>query len=360
MMLRLLVAVTVFVASASSAFAHKPSDSHLRLAIETERLEGSLDVAIRDLDAALTIDGDGNGAITWGELEDATTAVNTYVTDRLALTRASTPCPLHFSEASLVEHSDGPYWSMPFVSDCDGQGTSVAITYKLLFDTDALHRALVRVDGAHAQTLIIRDAAPVTIQLDADTSIEDFITEGIWHIWHGLDHLLFLVCLILPAVYTRRGQPPRTFKNVALSVLQVVTAFTVAHSLTLAVSTLDLVRLPSRAVETAIAASVVAAALNNLVRVVDARWAVAFALGLLHGFGFSSVLVDLGLPSRELVGALFGFNLGVELGQLAFVAVLLPALYLIRGTIAYRVVLWGGSAAIAVLASIWTVQRLFT
>ncbi len=357
-MLKLLAAFTVLVASASSALAHKPSDSHLRLEVAGGRIEGTLDVAIRDLDAALAIDANGDGAITWGELDDSTSAVNSYVADRLAVTRDSAPCSIGLRQAVLVDHSDGPYWSLPFEAECEG--SSVSISYRLLFDTDALHRALVRVHGTHEQTLVIRDSTPVTVLTGASSSLHDFITEGVWHIWHGLDHLLFLSCLVLPAVYTRRGQPPRTLRDVALSVLQIVTAFTVAHSLTLVLSTLDLVRLPSRAVETAIALSVVAAALNNLVRVVDARWAVAFALGLLHGFGFSSVLVDLGLPSHELLSALFGFNLGVELGQLAFVAVLVPALYVIRKTIVYRAVLWGGSAAIAVLATIWTVQRLIT
>jgi hypothetical protein len=136
-----------------------------------------------------------------------------------------------------------------------------------------------------------------------------------------------------------------------------VTAFTLAHSITLVISAIGLFTWPSRFVETAIAASVVAAALNNLFRVVDARWAVAFALGLLHGFGFSSVLVDLGLPSGQLVGALLGFNLGVELGQAAIVLAVLPLLYAIRSTLAYRALLFGGSGAAALLASFWVYQR---
>ena len=105
--------------------------------------------------------------------------------------------------------------------------------------------------------------------------------------------------------------------------------------------------------------SVVAAAMNNLVRAIDARWAVAFALGLLHGFGFSAVLIDLGLPSRELIGTLLGFNLGVELGQAAIVIALLPVLYLIRRTLAYRALLFAGSGAVALVAAIWSYQRAF-
>jgi hypothetical protein len=116
-------------------------------------------------------------------------------------------------------------------------------------------------------------------------------------------------------------------------------------------------QLPSRIVETAIALSVVAAALNNLIRAIDARWAVAFALGLLHGFGFSSVLIDLGLPSNQLIASLLGFNAGVEVGQLAIVVALLPVLYAIRRTFAYRALLYAGSSVVAVIATMWTFQR---
>jgi hypothetical protein len=179
-----------------------------------------------------------------------------------------------------------------------------------------------------------------------------FVREGVWHIWAGLDHVLFLLCLLLPAVWRRESA-----KEVAREVFEIVTAFTLAHSITLVISTVGLFTLPSRFVETAIALSVVLAALNNLVRIVDARWAVAFALGLLHGFGFSSVLVDMGLPSHELVGTLLGFNLGVELGQAAIVAAVLPLLYGIRKTLAYRALLYGGSGAVAVLATVWTYER---
>src|SRR5262249_9116226 len=141
---------------------------------------------------------------------------------------------------------------------------------------------------------ILRDARPVRIALDEPTSVVSFVREGVWHIWRGIDHILFLMCLILPAVFQRPGQrwtAADSLRDAAKEVFETVTAFTLAHSITLVISAVGFVALPSRFVETAIALSVVAAALNNLLRAVDARWAVAFALGLLHGFGFSSVLI---------------------------------------------------------------------
>ena len=144
-------------------------------------------------------------------------------------------------------------------------------------------------------------------------------------------------------------------------VLRVVTAFTLAHSITLSAAALGWLALPSRLVESAIALSVVLAALNNLRPVVEGRrWVVAFGFGLIHGFGFASVLADLGLPSGSLLLALLGFNLGVELGQLAIVAVFLPVAFALRGTRFYRsVVMAGGSVLIAVLAALWFAERAF-
>lgn len=353
--MRLVGTLLVLVGLAGTAAAHKPSDAHVNLAVDGARVTGRVDIAIRDLDGALGVDGDGDGNVTWGELTAAAPRIGAYVQSRLAIDG----CALTFGEPALVDLSDGAYWSLPLAAACPEAMTALTITYALLFDIDAQHRGLVHLAG---QTLIVRDATPVRVVVGASTSVGTFVTEGIWHIWMGLDHVLFLVCLLLPAVCPRtngRAAPAESLRGVIEETLEIVTAFTLAHSITLVISAIGLVTLPSRFVETAIAASVVLAAVNNLLRVVDARWAVAFALGLLHGFGFSSVLLDLGLPSQELVGSLLGFNLGVEIGQLAIVAALLPMLYVIRRTLAYQALLYAGSSAVAIVASLWTYQRLF-
>jgi hypothetical protein len=141
----------------------------------------------------------------------------------------------------------------------------------------------------------------------------------------------------------------------------VVTAFTLAHSITLSLAALQIISLPSRWVESAIAASVVIAALNNLRGRIDSRrWVMAFGFGLIHGFGFASVLADLGLPQGALVLALVGFNLGVELGQLAIVAAFLPLAFWLRETRFYQLGVFRlGSVLVALIASWWLVQRVF-
>jgi hypothetical protein len=146
---------------------------------------------------------------------------------------------------------------------------------------------------------------------------------------------------------------------VVLDVLAVVTAFTVAHSITLGLTVMAWLTPPADWVEPAIALSVVLAALNNLLGVNSLkRWRLAFVFGLIHGFGFANVLLDLGLPASALLVALGGFNLGVELGQLAIVLAFLPVAWMLRHTLFYRwVVVAGGSLAIVVLGTFWTLQR---
>jgi hypothetical protein len=156
-------------------------------------------------------------------------------------------------------------------------------------------------------------------------------------------------------------EPGTSFRSASVEVAKVVTAFTLAHSITLTLAALSIVVLPSRFVESGIALSVVLAALNNLFPVVaNGRWMAAFGFGLLHGFGFAGALHDLGLPAGSLALSLFGFNLGVEAGQLAIVAVFLPVAFALRSTRAYRRLMFaGGSVVIASVAMLWLVERAF-
>jgi hypothetical protein len=247
----------------------------------------------------------------------------------------------------------------------------VQVDYTLLFDLDPTHRGLAQWTPAgapHPQPLIFAaDSARQQLRLappSAWETLRQYIVEGVWHIWIGFDHILFLVALLLPSVLVRADRawtPTASLRGAAIDVLKVVTAFTLAHSITLSLAVLGYVSLPSRLVESVIAASVAVAALNNLRGTVDRRrWVVAFIFGLVHGFGFASVLADLGLPQGALALALVGFNVGVELGQLAIVAAFLPVAFALRATGFYRVgVLRFGSLAVAAVAAWWFVQRAF-
>ncbi|MDO8299637.1 HupE/UreJ family protein, partial [Lacisediminimonas sp.] len=252
---------------------------------------------------------------------------------------------------------------------CPSIGNEISIRYALFFDIDPQHKGLLRLQrsSTFSTGVFTPEARQQVFSLSAPSRLRqfaDYAAQGVWHIWIGFDHILFLMALLLPAVAIRnkrQWEPVARFVPALADVAKIVTAFTIAHSITLTLATLGWVSLPSRLVESTIALSVIVAALNNIFPIFpERRWLMAFAFGLIHGFGFASVLGDLGLPAGSLILALLGFNLGVEAGQLAIVAGFLPLAWWLRGTRFYRRgVLIGGSALIAVLAAIWLVERAF-
>ncbi|MEA3194127.1 MAG: hypothetical protein QOD26_2460 [Betaproteobacteria bacterium] len=354
--------------AAGSAHAHKPSDSYLTLFADGKSLRGQWDIALRDLEYAIGLDANGDGAITWGELKAKQAEVNAYALARLALRADGGECRLEPTEHLVDDHSDGAYAVLRFAARCPGESYhAVEVEYRLFFDLDPTHRGLLRVEhGGETTTGILSPERPkLDVGAQARSKLQqfaDYVREGVWHIWIGFDHILFLVSLLLPSVFVlvnKEWIPAHRFRDAFWDVFKVATSFTVAHSITLSLAALSVIALPSRLVESTIALSVVLAALNNVWPLVHGRrWAVAFGFGLIHGFGFASVLADLGLPRDALLLALVGFNLGVETGQLAIIAVFLPLAYAARRSAFYRrPVLAGGSALIAAIATVWLVER---
>jgi hypothetical protein len=352
------------------ARAHRASDS--TLLIRPENGQGRWDIAVRDLHTVIGLDADGNGDITHGEIRARARDIAAYALPRLVLRPGGEArvCPLTAGQIDTVAHSDGAYVALPFSIGCALGASGFSVEYALLFDIDPSHRGLLYVERRSGNETAVMSAehrryaaAPEpgfsrsTISA-ALVSIRRFVGEGVLHVWGGLDHVLFLIALLLPV-----GAQASSMRFVLVEVAKIVTAFTAAHSLTLSLAALGVVSLPSRLVESAIAASVVIAAVNNfkpLFGPSDQRWPLALALGLLHGFGFSSVLADIGLPRDGFLAGLLGFNLGVELGQLAIVAVFVPLAFVARRTVAYRrFALIGGSGAIALLSIVWLIERVF-
>ncbi len=351
------------------AQAHKPSDSYLALKVDGAVVVGQWDIALRDLDFALGLDADGDGAITWGELRARHAEIAAYALARLQLAADTAPCRLTAGRQLVDGHTDGAYTVLEFRAECPQPPKALAIAYTLFNDLDPQHRGLLRLEfqGQTRSAVLGPQASSQRFELASLSHFDQFRAyglEGVQHIWVGYDHILFLLALLLPAVLlwgATGWRPADSFRQAFLDVLRVVTAFTVAHSITLSLATLGLLAPSSRLVESTIALSVVLAALNNVWPLFHGRrWLVAFCFGLVHGFGFASVLQDLGLPREALVLALVGFNLGVEAGQLAIVAVFLPLAFAARRTAFYRRgVLVAGSLLIAAVAAVWLAERLF-
>jgi hydrogenase/urease accessory protein HupE len=177
-----------------------------------------------------------------------------------------------------------------------------------------------------------------------------FFNAGIEHIITGYDHLCFLLAVIL---WASRIWP----------VVKIVTAFTLSHSVTLTLAALELVNLPSNWVEIAVAVSIIYVAIENFyTRKIDSRWKDTFAFGFIHGFGFASGLIELGIPQRAIVPALASFNIGVEVGQISVVLLILPLLFLIdkyltNGARSKKLV-YVSSAIIACFGAYWMLVRL--
>jgi len=369
------------------ASAHAVGKSSLQLDVAGPVLAGSWRVGVADLDPVLGLDASGDRHVDSRELERSSLAIGEYLTSRLEVEAGGIPCATRVLEPRL----DGPDLIARVEARCDalGEGADLVglrpelrrrpelrMRYDLFFEHDSSHQGLLRVtrgDATHS-AVFTHGSRTATIAARAPSAWEALsghLLQGVWHIAFGYDHLAFLLTLLLPAVLVRRPgsslavlslaswQPVSSPRPAWLRVVRIVTAFTLAHSITLGLAALGVVRPPERMIEIVIAASVVLAALDNLFALVGARsYLLAFAFGLVHGFGFANALGELGLPRGHELLALVGFNLGVELGQLAVVGAVLPlALALRRSRVYVPWVLCGGSAAIAALASFWAIER---
>jgi hypothetical protein len=371
----LLITATLWITS--PADAHKASDSYLALRVDGQTISGQWDIALRDLDLVLNLDRNADAVIDWGEVRTRHAEISTYALRHLELKQANVACSLAVNEHLIDEHSDGTYAVMKLSGSCPAASNELSVNYSLLFDIDAQHRGLLKLesrdlagDGAYNAAQVVSAVFPannasqkfVLTYTGTASQFATYVVDGVKHIAIGFDHILFLVALLLPAVLVRvsgKWIPVSDLRTAILNVLKIVTAFTIAHSITLSLAVTGIAQLPSRLVESVIAASVLLTAADNLWPFLPKkRWLVAFTFGLIHGFGFASVLLDLKLPASALMTSLVGFNLGVEIGQLILVAALVPLAYALRYTRAYSMLaLRTGSVVIAVTSLGWFIER---
>ena len=371
-LLRLLSPAPLVLALATPAGAHQASDAYLRaIADDDGRLALHVEVALRDLDVVMELDADADGRLTWGEVRARRDAIADYVGAHLRLRKGDgRPCALSPDGFALDRKADGSYAALHYRAGC-AVADAPTLAYALLQDVDPTHRGLLRLQGRPAaEAGPLRSLAPggAPVRLDfggadtragADGPAGGFVGEGLHHILVGADHVLFLVCLLLPlALGTDPAGAPRRGGALWAPLLALVTAFTAGHSITLGLAAGRLLSVPTRVIEPLIAATIVLAAVDNL-RPVLGRWraAAAFFFGLVHGFGFAGPLLEIELPPWSMAKALLQFNLGVEAGQLAVVALAIALLAPLRGRGA-AAWLRAGSAAAGFVALVWLGERL--
>lgn len=340
--------VLVLLLACPPAAAHQTNLSTGHLVVDGTEVRYRLTVSAHDLALILDIPTDLVQPIPMESFAGRLDLLREYLDEKLLVVADDMACP----RASVgLEYQRLPE---EIVIDlryrCPAPATRLRVAYRLFFGLDPGHRAIGTIDAGRGREeyVVDRAASDIVVDFSGGNALIAFgrtVWLGVEHILIGVDHVLFVVALLLGGGRLRR-------------VVLIVTAFTLAHSLTLALAWFGLVDLPVRLVEGLIAASVAYVALENVLgRGTRHRWLLAFGFGLVHGLGFYNALSGLDLDPRHAVRTLFAFNLGVELGQLAIVAVMFPLLARVMGRPWFRRVALSGSLAILAVALFWLVER---
>ena len=364
----LLLSLVAMFASPQPAFAHATSTSYLLLQLPTGDgpVEVRWDLAVQDIAWTVFIDADYDGSITWQEVQNAKAAITSAMLAQISVQRGGAPCALSVRDFALASRDELNFVSAALAADCPQRGPAV-VGGPLFMSGDASQRVLLSaVRGKVQFTGVLSAADPFwsePAQASAWSSFLRFIGEGIWHVLVGYDHIAFVLLLLLPSVVRPvdgKWHGAAGFGQVTRDVVTIITAFTIAHSITLALAVTGTVKLPVRPIEVAIAASIaVAGAVNLVPRLSGLRLPLAFGFGFVHGFGFANALSEIDAGGSMLLPLLGGFNIGVEIAQLSIVAVVLPLIYSMRATRWYAgAVLPLGSCALGMAGVVWLIQRV--
>jgi HupE / UreJ protein len=353
----------VLVGLAGTAQAHQTSVKYVDVSVDGSRATVTITVAPGDVTEPLGLAPDARPGVA----EATTPAVAAYVAGWLAVGPDPGPaCPQGTPRASAA--GDARFVAVEWEVRCAVELGRVALDFRGFFAVDQRHEAIatVHAPGASGDAVVVRAVEPILrVQAGEALGLAGWIAAGIAHIWDGRDHVSFVLALLLVVMLMRDGRrwhtrpPLATLRRTAT----IITAFTVAHSLSLIAASLGWVQLPSRLVESLIAVSILYTAIENIVHP-DVRWrfVLTFGFGLVHGLGFASVLQVM-LPPDHIIAPLLGFNLGVEIGQLVIVLIALPLAWLAARELGAERYRRGAmpalSIAIAALAMKWLIERVF-
>jgi len=364
--------------------AHAPEQGFIFLRVyENDGIEGRFEIQAEDLNKIFNLkllkEGNDIAAIQpyYKELKK-------YFLANSGFTSASGIHNITFKDLGILSTGLGDYVQLFFdLDNVDPLPDTMDVTYNIAFKEAPNHRGFLTmeynwkagvINNESNISLYFTPSNPTdTLDLTKVSIWKGFVAmikQGIWHIWIGTDHIFFLIALILPAVVWRRKEenlsplkswkPVDKFKPAFSYIIKIITFFTIAHTITLSLAALQIISLPGWIVESIIAFSIGLAAFHNIKPIFKGRdWLIAFVFGLFHGFGFASVLGDIGLKDEFLVYSLLGFNIGVEIGQLVIIAAIFPILYLIRKRKSYPKILVAGSVFLILASIYWIIERVF-
>lgn len=348
---------------AAPAAAHPLDDSKIAIAIDGTHLDVRWEISLRDLDAVVDLDRNRDNRISAEEHAAGRATIETYVRPHLRIDADGQACIAERSASQVfTERDGGSFVSLRYGVNCARPPARLDIGFDLFAKEHTTPpRALVSVTTGERtwSGALVESQKSLSVDLGrgGEIGFAAFFVSGVLHMLEGVDHLLFLGVLLLPLMLAAdRGIPHRL-----IEAAKVLTAFTSAHGLTLWLAALGLVDVPARLVESVIALSIAATAVDNVVPFLGSRrWLVAFGFGLVHGLGFASALGPLDLPPVELALSLLAFNLGLEAMQFGVALVVLPLGYLLSmGVSVRRALLPLGSAAAGLAAMLWFAERAF-
>ena len=372
-----LVVLNFLLFFAAPLAAHQKGESYVFFSVSDEALTGRFEAILDDIDRMVPLDADANGEISEAEFTAKSSEIFDFFQNRLSLGLNGTDYAISFDSSGVLETPAGTFGQISFtVPDLNPTPDAIDVQYQPMTDAEfpdhggygiienntrtgvennESHIALIFKPGDDAQSLNL-------VSDPWGKIFVEFVWEGMLHIWIGIDHILFLFTLLLPAVLllnVNRWEPVDDFKTALINVVKIATVFTISHSITLSIAALGIFTLPVTLVEAVIAASIAVVAFGNMFPIFHHRvLLVVFIFGLFHGFGFANVLEPLGLvPSAKAIG-LLAFNIGVELGQIAIIIVLFPILFALRKWSAYPMVaLKVASVAIILVSMFWFFER---
>ncbi len=356
--------------------AHALGEDYIVISFLEDSLEGHFEIHFDDLRDKLGLDLPMKKKGAAAAVAVSAPQVQEYLRRNFSIgPDGGQPYELEFTGQGLSDLPQGIYAKYMFRADSGPIPDRLEIRHDMLYEDDPFHRGLLLVEynaktqqeyGPEYTAMVF---GPTNSEQTLDlTAVPGLITplgmikQGVLHIWIGIDHILFLLALMLPTVLYREDgvwKPVQSFRRAFFNLLKIITVFTFAHSITLLLAAMGLLSIPSRFVESMIALSIVLVAGNNVTGKVrdGSLWIILF-LGLFHGLGFASVMGHLPFRMGDLLKSVVCFNVGVELGQVVIVVIVFPILYGLRNSRAYvPVILKGGSILLIAIAGYWFIQR---
>ena len=369
---------SLFVLLPLVACAHAVDQSYVFLTLGEQRVEGRFEITVADLNQAMNLGLPIDQSVDQATVETLAGDIQDFYASQVRLAPDGRDASITFGSIGLNSIPIGQYIQLPFSLESVAEDPEyIDVEYNVLLDGGSQHRGLLvvetdwRTSDFKNEANVLLTFSPISKRQRLDlTNASMFagfmgmVELGMHHILIGIDHILFLVALLIPSVASRDGRQWSAvsgFKPAFFHMVKVVTIFTVAHSVTLSLAALNVISLPSRLVESVIALSIAIAALDIVIPIFRQRigW-VVFAFDLFHGMGFASALGDIGIPASYIPVSLLAFNVGVELGQLLVVALVFPVLFSVRNLPLYpQYAMPTGAIALIVISGYWFTERAF-